>query len=88
MTAFRPDTGRRFSRTRDLCERYGISQRTMYRWVEDGILPQPIHINNRLTGLRQRALEATSLKGWVAMAVRNSILRPPSMVSCHSRIAQ
>jgi predicted DNA-binding transcriptional regulator AlpA len=39
---------RTYSQTRDLCLRYKVSPRTIYRWIEDGILPQPIHINSRL----------------------------------------
>jgi hypothetical protein len=31
-----------------LCERYNVSPRTIYRWIDAGILPQPININNRL----------------------------------------
>ena len=41
-------TQRTFSHTRDLCRRYKVSPRTIYRWIEAGILPQPININNRL----------------------------------------
>jgi predicted DNA-binding transcriptional regulator AlpA len=31
--------------TRALCERYGITTRTIDRWVEAGVLPQPFRIN-------------------------------------------
>jgi DNA-binding transcriptional MerR regulator len=32
--------------TRMVCERYGITDRTVDRWTESGILPQPMRINN------------------------------------------
>ena len=32
---------------RDVLARYGIVDRTADRWVESGILPDPIRINNR-----------------------------------------
>jgi predicted site-specific integrase-resolvase len=41
-------TQRTYSHTRDLCRRYRVSPRTIYRWIDAGILPQPININNRL----------------------------------------
>jgi predicted DNA-binding transcriptional regulator AlpA len=31
--------------TRALCERYGVTTRTIDRWVETGVLPQPFRIN-------------------------------------------
>jgi DNA-binding transcriptional MerR regulator len=42
--------------TRLVCERYSITDRTVDRWLENGILPPPVRIN----GLRywyQRELE-------------------------------
>jgi predicted site-specific integrase-resolvase len=46
MTA---DTKRRkYSHTRDLCDRYDIVPRTVARWVDAGILPKPVKINKRL----------------------------------------
>ena len=32
--------------TRVLCERYGVSERTVDWWTATGILPQPMRINN------------------------------------------
>jgi len=29
-----------------LCERYSVTDRTIDRWMETGILPQPMRINN------------------------------------------
>jgi DNA-binding transcriptional MerR regulator len=31
--------------TKHLCERYKVSDRTVDRWVAEGILPQPVRIN-------------------------------------------
>lgn len=31
--------------TRALCARYGVTTRTIDRWVETGVLPQPFRIN-------------------------------------------
>jgi predicted DNA-binding transcriptional regulator AlpA len=39
-------TGRKVT-VRYLCQRFGIVDRTIDRWVATGILPQPIYINNR-----------------------------------------
>ena len=42
--------------TRSVCERYNITERTVDRWLENGILPTPVRIN----GLRywpERELE-------------------------------
>jgi predicted site-specific integrase-resolvase len=33
--------------TRALCERYSVVDRTIDRWVDSGILPEPIYINKR-----------------------------------------
>lgn len=32
--------------TRMLCERYSVTDRTVDRWVESGILPEPMRINH------------------------------------------
>jgi predicted site-specific integrase-resolvase len=32
---------------RYLCQRFGIVDRTVDRWIETGVLPQPIYINKR-----------------------------------------
>jgi DNA-binding transcriptional MerR regulator len=42
--------------TRSVCERYNISDRTVDRWLESGILPPPVRING-LRYWRQRELE-------------------------------
>jgi DNA-binding transcriptional MerR regulator len=31
--------------TRALCERYGVSSKTIDRWLETGVIPQPLRIN-------------------------------------------
>jgi predicted DNA-binding transcriptional regulator AlpA len=33
--------------TRALCERYDVCDRTIDRWVDTGILPEPMYINKR-----------------------------------------
>lgn len=33
--------------SRALQERYGVADRTLDRWVESGILPEPMRINQR-----------------------------------------
>ena len=33
--------------TRALCERYSVSDRTIDRWLDAGILPPPMRINRR-----------------------------------------
>jgi predicted DNA-binding transcriptional regulator AlpA len=33
--------------SRSLCERYGVVAKTLDRWVQAGILPQPMWINRR-----------------------------------------
>jgi predicted DNA-binding transcriptional regulator AlpA len=50
------DSKDRMLPTRLVCERYNITDRTVDRWLENGILPSPVRIN----GLRywhQRELE-------------------------------
>jgi len=42
--------------TRQVCARYGITDRTVDRWLESGILPPPLRING-LRYWRQRELE-------------------------------
>ena len=42
--------------TRLVCERYNISDRTVDRWLENGILPTPVRING-LRYWRQHELE-------------------------------
>jgi predicted DNA-binding transcriptional regulator AlpA len=39
-----------------VCERYNITDRTVDRWLESGILPPPVRING-LRYWRQRELE-------------------------------
>jgi predicted DNA-binding transcriptional regulator AlpA len=39
-------TGRKVT-VRYICERFGIVDRTVDRWIETGVLPQPIYINKR-----------------------------------------
>jgi predicted DNA-binding transcriptional regulator AlpA len=42
--------------TRSVCERYNISDRTVDRWLQNGILPSPVRING-LRYWRQHELE-------------------------------
>jgi len=37
----------RFLTTRALCQRYGVVDRTIDRWVESGTIPEPTRINGR-----------------------------------------
>jgi len=38
---------KRFKRIKDLQERYGdASRQSIWRWVRQGILPQPVHIGS------------------------------------------
>ena len=37
-------TGRKVT-VRFLCQRYGVVDRTIDRWVQTGILPKPVYIN-------------------------------------------
>ena len=38
-------TGRKLVTARRLCERYGVVPRTIDRWLEAGLLPEPLRIN-------------------------------------------
>ena len=38
---------KKFLNARQLCTRYGRADRTIDRWVEVGILPQPIYIRRQ-----------------------------------------
>jgi hypothetical protein len=55
------DTNRVLLPTRLVCERYNISDRTVDRWLESGILPLPLRINGirywRTSDLEQREQE-------------------------------
>jgi DNA-binding transcriptional MerR regulator len=43
----RPETnGRKLVTARRLCERYGVVPRTIDRWLEVGLLPEPLRINS------------------------------------------
>jgi predicted site-specific integrase-resolvase len=42
--------------TRMICARYGICARTVSRWLEAGILPQPLRVNG-VRYWRQREIE-------------------------------
>jgi predicted DNA-binding transcriptional regulator AlpA len=50
------DSEDRMLPTRLVCERYSITDRTVDRWLENGILPPPIRING-LRYWRQHELE-------------------------------
>jgi predicted DNA-binding transcriptional regulator AlpA len=39
------DSKDRMLPTRSVCERYDVTDRTVDRWVEKGILPPPVRIN-------------------------------------------
>jgi predicted DNA-binding transcriptional regulator AlpA len=32
---------------RAVCDRYGVTDRTLYRWVDAGELPKPVYIQGR-----------------------------------------
>ena len=38
---------KKFLTTKDVCNRYGRSGRSVDRWVESGVLPKPIYINGQ-----------------------------------------
>lgn len=38
---------KKFLNARELCTRYGRAGRTIDRWVEAGVLPQPIYIQGQ-----------------------------------------
>jgi predicted DNA-binding transcriptional regulator AlpA len=40
-----PKSAVRKLQLRDLCDRYGVSDKTIDRWTKDGILPRPLKIN-------------------------------------------
>ena len=46
---------------KDVCRRYGKSERTVYRWLERGILPRPIRFSGSLW--RPQDLEAAEVSG-------------------------
>lgn len=50
------DSKDRMLPTRSVCERYNITDRTVNRWLEKGILPTPVRING-LRYWRQHELE-------------------------------
>jgi predicted DNA-binding transcriptional regulator AlpA len=54
--------------TRDLIARYSVVDRTIDRWIEAGILPQPIRINNRRYW-RQSELEQCERNRMVARSL-------------------
>jgi DNA-binding transcriptional MerR regulator len=62
--------------TRSVCERYNISDRTVDRWLESGILPPPVRING-LRYWRQRELEQreASLSGEGSPRPRRAAVR-------------
>jgi predicted site-specific integrase-resolvase len=43
----RPEIAGRKLTARNICDRYGIVDKTVERWVDAGILPQPVYINKR-----------------------------------------
>jgi predicted DNA-binding transcriptional regulator AlpA len=45
MSIAKPNLQIRKLPMRALCERYGVSSKTIDRWLETGILPQPLRIN-------------------------------------------
>ena len=45
-------TGARYLDRRGVCERYSISSRTIWRWIRNGILPEPIYFDGPSSGGR------------------------------------
>jgi hypothetical protein len=55
---FRKVGGGRKLITRGLTYRFNVVDRTIYRWVEAGILPRPTYINNRKYWEEDEVIEA------------------------------
>jgi predicted site-specific integrase-resolvase len=58
---------------RALCERYSVSDRTLARWLEAGILPQPIYINHRRYWLEEE-LERCERERIAGRGLREAVL--------------
>lgn len=48
----------RILRPRQAAEKLGCCRRTLYRWIEAGILQKPIHVGLAHTGWRESDLDA------------------------------
>ena len=64
------DSEDRMLPTRLVCERYSITDRTVDRWLESGILPPPVRING-LRYWRQRELEQRERLRWESSSVND-----------------
>ena len=53
--------------TAAVCERYDVGPRTVYRWTEQGILPQPVRFNGHYKYWNREELDARD-KAHVAAA--------------------
>ena len=40
-----------------VCERYGVDQSTIYRWVQAGEFPQPVRLSRNISGWWNTELE-------------------------------
>ncbi len=58
MTARRVLPERDLLTTRDMAFRLNVSARTVWRWVAQGRLPEPIRYSSRMVRWRARDLEA------------------------------
>lgn len=51
----------RIVRVAEAARRLGVNRSTLWRWVKDGLMPQPIHLGPAVRGWNQSDLER-----WIA----------------------
>ena len=49
---------RRYRSIKEVCEEFGVSRSTVYEWIKNGLLPQPIQITKRCVRFLGEDLEA------------------------------
>jgi|LWDU01.1.fsa_nt_gi predicted DNA-binding transcriptional regulator AlpA len=53
---------KQFYRPVDVIQIYGISRTTIFRWINEGKLPQPKRVTSRVVGWDKATLDAIFLK--------------------------